>query len=110
MTATVTGGNAFAFDGTVGSAFTGTLQLGQGTFALSGVNTTTLTNATLQLDGGNTTTVGSSTQTPGNLTLNGGTLRFANLASGVIATGQLGLTSGTVQIDPTQVASSGARC
>ncbi|HBU7566693.1 TPA: autotransporter-associated beta strand repeat-containing protein [Enterobacter cloacae] len=107
MTATVTGGNAFAFDGTVGSAFTGTLQLGQGTFALSGVNTTTLTNATLQLDGGNTTTVGSGTQTPGNLTLNGGTLRFANLASGVIATGQLGLTSGTVQIDPTQVASSG---
>lgn len=107
MPATVTGGNAFAFDGTVGSAFTGTLQLGQGTFALSGVNTTTLTNATLQLDGGNTTTVGSGTQTPGNLTLNGGTLRFANLASGVIATGQLGLTSGTVQIDPTQVASSG---
>lgn len=107
MTATVTGGNAFAFDGTVGSAFTGTLQLGQGTFALSGVNTTTLTNATLQLDGGNTTTVGSGTQTPGNLTLNGGTLRFANLASGVIATGQLGLSSGTVQIDPTQVASSG---
>lgn len=107
MTATVTGGNAFAFDGTVGSAFTGTLQLGQGTFALSGVNTTTLTNATLQLDGGNTTTVGSGTQTPGNLTLNGGTLRFANLASGVIATDQLGLTSGTVQIDPTQVASSG---
>lgn len=107
MTATLASGSAFAFDNTVGSAYTGTLQLGQSTFDLSGDNTAALTNATLQLDSGNTTTVGSGTQTIGNLTLNGGTLKFANLPTGVITTGQLGLTSGTVQIDPTQVASSG---
>lgn len=107
MTAAVTAGNSFAFDGSVGSAFTGTLQLGQSNFALSGNNTSALTNATLQLDSGNITTVGAGTQNIGNLTLNGGTLAFSNLASGVISTGQLDMTSGTVQVDPTAVAASG---
>lgn len=107
MTATLAGGSSFAFDNTVGNAYTGTLQLGQSLFDLSGDNTTALTNATLQLDTNSETTVGAGTQNIGNLTLNGGTLKFANLPTGVITTGQLGLTSGTVQIDPTQVASSG---
>jgi len=107
MTATLTSGSAFNFDNAVGSAYTGTLRLGQSNFALSGDNTSTLTNATLQLDSGNITTVGAGTQNIGNLTLNGGTMSFANMPTGVVNTGALTLTAGTVQIDPTQVAASG---
>lgn len=107
MTGVLASGSTFAFDNTVGSAWSGTLRLGQSNFDLTGNNTTTLTNATLQLDANNTTTVGSGTQNVGNLTMNGGTLKFGNLPTGVITTRQLTLTSGTVQIDTSQVASSG---
>lgn len=107
MTATLASGSNFAFSNAVGSAYTGTLRLGQSNFALSGDNTSTLTNATLQLDNGNTTTVGAGTQNIGNLVLNGGTMSFANMPTGVVNTGQLALNAGTVQIDPTQVAASG---
>lgn len=107
MTARLASGSAFAFDNSVGNAWTGILQLGQSNFDLSGDNTAVLTNATLQLDAGNTTTVGAGTQSIGNLTLNGGTLSFNSLPDGVINTGELALTSGTVQIDPSTVAASG---
>ncbi|WP_368541159.1 autotransporter outer membrane beta-barrel domain-containing protein [Enterobacter soli] len=107
MTATLASGSTFAFTNAVGTDFTGTVQLGQSDFALSGDNTTALTNATLELDTGNTTTVGAGTQNIGNLTMNGGTLRFANLPTGVIDTGQLALNAGTVQVDPTGVADAG---
>ncbi|WP_448091824.1 autotransporter outer membrane beta-barrel domain-containing protein [Pseudomonas lini] len=96
--------DAFAFGANTGSAFTGTVELGRSTFALSGDNTTALTNATLQLDTGNTTTVGLGTQTIGNLTLNGGTLVFPTevpsdtLSPGNISTGLLTLASGTVAV------------
>lgn len=107
MTVALDNSSAFAFASGVGSDFTGTLELGQSNFALSGNNTTTLTNATLQLDAGNTTTVGAGTQNVGNLTLNGGTLNFGNLPTGTINTGNLAMTAGTVQVDPTAVADTG---
>lgn len=62
----------------VGSAFGGTVDTTNATFVLSNNNTTALTNATLKLSTDNITTVGatgtSSTQSIGNLTLNGGIL------------------------------------
>jgi autotransporter family porin len=99
----LTGGNAFDFTNTVGTLFTGTMAMGAGTFSLDGVNTQTLTNATLQLDPGSTTTVGSTQQNIGNLTFNGGILRFPDLPGGVINTGNLTMTSGTVRVDPNDI-------
>ncbi|AWH88259.1 autotransporter-associated beta strand repeat-containing protein [Limnobaculum parvum] len=99
----LSGSNTFQFSSGAGNAFAGTVQLGSSSFALSGNNTTALTNATLQLDSGSTTTVGSGTQNIGGLTLNGGSLIFNNLSTGVINTGALTLTSGNVAIDPSAI-------
>ncbi|MCM7587698.1 autotransporter outer membrane beta-barrel domain-containing protein [Enterobacter chuandaensis] len=107
MNAVLASGSSFAFDNTVGSAFSGTVQLGQSLFSLSGDNTTALTAATLQLDNNSAVTVGAGTQAIGGLTLNGGTLRFANLPTGVITANSLAINSGAVQIDPTVVGASG---
>lgn len=96
----LTSGNAFNFASSVGNLFTGTLEMGSGTFSLDGDNTQTLTNATLQLDLGGTTTVGAAQQNVGNLTLNGGILRFPDLPAGTINTGQLNMLSGTIRVDP----------
>ncbi|MCD1125452.1 autotransporter-associated beta strand repeat-containing protein [Jinshanibacter sp. LJY008] len=99
----LSGTNTFQFGGGVGSAFAGTVQLGNSSFALSGNNTTALTSAILQLDSGSTTTVGAGTQNIGGLTLNGGSLIFNNLPTGVINTGALTLTSGSIAIDPNTI-------
>ncbi|CAK7039629.1 autotransporter outer membrane beta-barrel domain-containing protein [Saezia sanguinis] len=95
--------DSFDFGASTGSAFTGTVELGNSTFSLAGNNTSALTNATLKINAGNTTTVGSGTQTVGNLHINGGILSFANLLSGTIATNALTLSSGEIRIDPTDV-------
>ncbi|WP_342052643.1 MULTISPECIES: autotransporter outer membrane beta-barrel domain-containing protein [unclassified Cupriavidus] len=92
--------NTFAFGSGTGTAFGGTLDLGTGTFALSGTNTSSLTGATLQLDAGNTTNVGTGTQAIGGLILNGGTLAYGNAPTGLISTGPLVLAGGQVRIDP----------
>ncbi|MEC5374847.1 ESPR-type extended signal peptide-containing protein, partial [Pseudocitrobacter sp. MW920760] len=54
--------NAFSFTDATGTAFTGTAELKNSIFDLSGDNTLTLAQATLKLDAGNTTTVGDGVQ------------------------------------------------
>lgn len=101
--------NAFAFGASTGNAFAGTVTLGRGTFDLSGLNTTTLTNATLNLTQGNATTVGGDAldpqiQTIGNFSLNGGKLIFDGptlinpISPDKISTRILTLNSGAVQV------------
>lgn len=96
--------DTFALGSTAGSAFTGTVELGQGQFTLSGDNTAALANATLQLDSGNTTTVAAADQNIGNLTFNGGTMAWSGQTppqtpAGVVNVTHLTLNSGTVQVD-----------
>lgn len=96
--------DSFAFGSAAGNAFTGTVELGQGQFALSGDNTTALTSATLKLDAGNTTTVGAADQNIGNLNLNGGTMAWSGQTppqtpAGKVNVTDMTLTSGTVQVD-----------
>lgn len=98
------GTDTFAFDASAGSAFTGTVALGQGQFTLSGDNTVALTNATLQVDAGNITTVAATDQSIGNLTLNGGTMAWSGQTppqtpAGIVNVSNLTLNSGTVQLD-----------
>ncbi|RAU50850.1 autotransporter outer membrane beta-barrel domain-containing protein [Pseudocitrobacter sp. RIT415] len=96
--------NAFNFADTTGSAYTGTAELKNSTFDLSGDNTLALTQATLKLDAGNTTTVGDGVQQIGGLHLNGGKLIFntqipaSTQAHGAIQTGMLTADTGTVQV------------
>ncbi|PVZ81767.1 hypothetical protein C9426_31750, partial [Serratia sp. S1B] len=106
----VNGSNAnlsFGFGANAGSAFTGTVNMQNSQFALTGNNTTALTRATLTLSSGNTTTVGAAgtptTQTIGSLGIAGGTLTFySNLfsdhADSVINAAGLTATSGTINI------------
>ncbi|WP_324625570.1 autotransporter outer membrane beta-barrel domain-containing protein [Acinetobacter sp. MD2(2019)] len=78
---TDTNGHAFDFGNAdyTKDNFTGTLALGNGTFAVSGDNTKALTNATLKLDAKGIATVPADegTQKIGGLTFNGGTLNYA---------------------------------
>ncbi len=90
-------GNAFDFATSTGSAFTGIVAMGPGTFALGGVNATALTNATLRIDTGSVTTVAAGTQTIGGLTFNGGRLVFNESLPAQIASGSL-LSVGTLNI------------
>ncbi|ALR78681.1 lipoprotein/autotransporter domain-containing protein [[Enterobacter] lignolyticus] len=91
----------FAFAGTTGSAYSGTVQLKESTFQLAGDNTTALAQAMLQTDTGNTTKVGAGTQNIGGLAFNGGTLVFdtslpaSTLAAGAINTDTLIAGAGT---------------
>ncbi|WP_237931260.1 autotransporter outer membrane beta-barrel domain-containing protein [Buttiauxella sp. S19-1] len=101
------GGQAFSFGSGVGANFAGVVNLTNNSFALSGNNTTALTRATLNMNTGNVTTVGAGSQAVGNLAFNGGTLAFANLPTGTVATGALALTSGNVQLDPQNAGTSG---
>nr|WP_145501370.1 autotransporter outer membrane beta-barrel domain-containing protein [Yersinia similis] len=77
---------AFDFGTTVGGAFTGTVNLNNATFDLSGNNTTALAQATLKLSSGNLTSVGNGVQNIGALAMNGGTLLFNDIVdnSGII--------------------------
>ncbi|MBS7827615.1 hypothetical protein J7554_00545 [Wohlfahrtiimonas chitiniclastica] len=76
-----TAGNSFDFGKDVGSDFTGTVNLANSTFSLSGNNTAALKNATLVIGQGNTTTVDTKDQTIGNLTLDGGQAVFKGQGS-----------------------------
>ena len=78
------------------SAFTGTVALANSTYALSGNNANLAAAATLSLGSGNVTTVGASTQTTGNLAINGAKLDFTS--AGIISTGNLTLGTGTIQV------------
>ncbi|MEC5376745.1 autotransporter barrel domain-containing lipoprotein, partial [Pseudocitrobacter sp. MW920760] len=84
--------------------FTGTAELKNSIFDLSGDNTLTLAQATLKLDAGNTTTVGDGVQQIGSLNINGGTLAFDvsmpadTQADGVVQTPTLVANSGNVQV------------
>lgn len=77
---TDTNGKAFDFGNAdyTQNNFTGTLALGNGTFAIEGDNTKALTNATLQLDQNGIATVkaDNGVQKMGGLTFNDGTLNF----------------------------------
>ncbi|MDR0532769.1 MAG: autotransporter-associated beta strand repeat-containing protein [Verrucomicrobiales bacterium] len=96
---------AFDFTAGSGTGFAGTVELGTGSFNLSGQNAAALANATLQIDGGNYTAVGSGTQSVGNLTYNGGRMDFAvnvpaeTQATTFISTNTLTLLSGSVGVN-----------
>ncbi|MDC7251282.1 ESPR-type extended signal peptide-containing protein [Wohlfahrtiimonas chitiniclastica] len=93
-----TAGNSFDFGKDVGSDFTGTVNLANSTFSLSGNNTAALKNATLVVGKGNTTTVDTENQTIGNLTLQGGQTIFKG--KGSIATNTLASNgSSIIQVD-----------
>ncbi len=93
---------AFDFGSTVGGAFTGTVNLNNSTFDLSGNNTTVLAQATLKLSSGNLTSVGNGVQNIGTLAMNGGTLLFDNIvdnagiitSDGTIAANSINTTGG----------------
>ncbi|WP_283150290.1 autotransporter outer membrane beta-barrel domain-containing protein [Silvimonas soli] len=96
---------AFNFGANTGSAFTGTLDMGRGTLALQGDNTSALTHATLLVDNGSVVTVGDGEQAIGGLAFNGGTTVFnatvpdATIAQSTISTAHLDATgAGNVRI------------
>ena len=100
------GTDAFNFAGSTGNAFTGKVVLGTGQYALSGANTSTLTNATLVSATGNKTTVGTGTQSIGGLAFNGGTVAFnAQIPSNQAPTGTIQVANldasgvGKIQVD-----------
>jgi len=106
---TDTGGGAFAFGNVnaarTGTDFTGTLALGNSSFALQGQNTNALGKGTLRIDAGSVTTVGDGEQRIGGLHFNGGTLKFnASVPDEVVATSHITVDtldatgSGTVQV------------
>lgn len=88
----------FSFGANSGSAYTGLVSLGQGTFTLSGANTQALTNATLQIQSANQT-VGAGTQKIGNVILNGGNSTFDVLTHSLIQTDKLALNGGEVWVN-----------
>jgi autotransporter-associated beta strand protein len=101
--------DAFSFGTSVGTAFTGIVKLGQGTFDFSGNNTAVMANATLQLEADSTATVGGdplapTIQTVGNLAIDGGQLTFYGpspvnpVSPDTINTAGLTLNSGIIQI------------
>ncbi|WP_186378219.1 autotransporter-associated beta strand repeat-containing protein, partial [Yersinia rochesterensis] len=92
---TDTAGQAFDLGVGSGSAFSGTLAVGNGTFMLGGVNTVELSNATLRSGAGSTVTVGSGEQSIGGLAIDGGTVIFDTGTPGeTIAKGIIHTTNG----------------
>jgi autotransporter-associated beta strand protein len=94
----VSNSGAFGFGAATGTAFSGTVQLQNNTFTLSGSN---LVNAMLNIDVNNKTTVATGTQNTGNLTLTSGTIAFTldasgTAAAGIVNTGTLSLSGSTV--------------
>ncbi|SUB81376.1 Outer membrane protein IcsA autotransporter precursor [Pragia fontium] len=74
----VQSGTTFDFANTSGNQFAGTVQMNSTDFALSGFNTSALTNAILAVMANNTTTVGEGNQIIGGLALKGGTMDFGS--------------------------------
>ncbi|RKR65535.1 autotransporter family porin [Yokenella regensburgei] len=96
----------FSFDSSTGTAFTGTVELKDSTFALSGGSAAALARAMLMTSTGNTTTVGDGEQTTGGLTFAGGKMVFnatapeQKVATSHLTTGKLDASgTGTVQIN-----------
>ncbi|VEJ53598.1 autotransporter outer membrane beta-barrel domain-containing protein [Pragia fontium] len=97
----VQSGTSFDFTRTSGNQFTGTVQMNSTDFALSGFNTSALTNAILAVMANNTTTVGEGNQIIGGLVFKGGTMDFgsrlphstvskATITTGILDTRQRG--------------------
>lgn len=107
---------AFDFGSTVGSAFSGVVNLQNTTFNLDGLNTSALTNSTLKLSNGSLVSVADGVQNIGKLMMNGGTVLFNNLvensgvisSEGIIAANNIDTTAGgTVRVNlPDNVAPS----
>ncbi|WP_025138568.1 autotransporter outer membrane beta-barrel domain-containing protein [Achromobacter sp. DH1f] len=88
------GSHAFDFASSAGTAFTGTLAMDRGTFALAGVNTAALSHATLKMGANSVTSVGNGTQSISGLTFDGGTLIFnATLPGQATASGSINVTT-----------------
>ena len=95
--AMATAADRFSLSAGSGNAFAGQVNLGQGTFVLSGTDTQALTSATLQNQSANIV-VGAGTQAIGNLALNGGSTTFDVLTNTLITTNQLALNGGEVRV------------
>ncbi|WP_392560246.1 ESPR-type extended signal peptide-containing protein [Orbus mooreae] len=96
--------NNFNFGSGVGKAFTGTVDLTNTNFTLSGDNTAVFADATLSASDGSKTTV-SSTETISDLVLNGGTLAFDG--NGLVNTDSLTVSkNSTIQINVDEISSS----
>ena len=103
----------FAFNPSAGTAFTGTVDLQDSTFALSGDNAAALTQAMLMTSSGNTTMVSGGVQHTDGLAFNGGTLALdislpgATQSDGVLQTGTLVAGAGTFSRNGRDIQASG---
>ncbi|EPJ7186186.1 TPA: autotransporter outer membrane beta-barrel domain-containing protein [Citrobacter amalonaticus] len=103
----------FAFNPSAGTAFTGTVELKDSTFALSGDNATALTQAMLMTSTGNTTMVSDGVQHTDGLAFNGGILALdislpgATQSDGVLQTGTLVAGAGTFSRNGRDLQASG---
>lgn len=103
----------FAFNPSAGTAFTGTVDLQDSTFALSGDNAAALTQAMLMTSSGNTTMVSGGVQHTDGLAFNGGTLALdislpgATQSDGVLQTGTLIAGAGTFSRNGRDIQASG---
>ncbi|WP_049615519.1 beta strand repeat-containing protein, partial [Yersinia pekkanenii] len=94
-----TANNTFNFGTNTGTAFAGTVDMKNSTFALSGSNTAALSSASFVASAGTTVAVDSSNQSIGHLTLNGATTTF--VTGSLITTGTLAVTDNSIiQVDP----------
>ncbi|MHA7846041.1 autotransporter outer membrane beta-barrel domain-containing protein [Serratia sp. D1N4] len=98
------GNNAFNFGAGAGSAFTGTVDLNNVSFSLTGTNSNALAAATLKTSTGSATMVGPANQNVGNVVMNGGTTEF--VSGSLITTDTLAVTNAsTVKVDATGITS-----
>ncbi|MDR2214356.1 MAG: autotransporter outer membrane beta-barrel domain-containing protein, partial [Nevskiaceae bacterium] len=109
------GANTFNFTANTGSAFTGLLDMGKGTFNLRDANAASLTNATLRAGQDSTIVVGdfsdptAQVETIKSLVIDGGTLTFNDhvpaqtvATDHIVTTGDLDISStGEIRIDVT---------
>jgi autotransporter-associated beta strand protein len=101
-----TQGEAFDFGANAGSAFAGTVGMGNSMFQLGDLNTASLENATLRAGAGSQVRVADGIQTIGGLSIQGGTLAFnagvpdQRVAVSTIRTGLLDASgTGTIAVN-----------